>query len=160
MRVVTSMQVFESWILDACVWIYWIAHGNFHSRYTCLRFVYLRLFQRLWLATFLEVARGADLVSVNSKGERRIAVVTVNPWWQRWWKPMNPTTTSGKENGRIGLGGAHAGYVTCIGNYQATRFLHKIIPHHHVISIFKFLQCTSHLKQNKLHGLHSSRGGR
>jgi hypothetical protein len=54
-HVMTLMQVF--------------AHGNFHSRYPCLRFVYLRLFQVLWLATFLRVTRGADLGTVNPKGK-------------------------------------------------------------------------------------------
>jgi hypothetical protein len=62
--------------LDAGIWIldprctYWIAHGNFHSRYPCLSFVYLRLFQGLWLAISLRVARGADLINTgNPKGE-------------------------------------------------------------------------------------------
>jgi hypothetical protein len=63
-RGLTSMQVFESWILDARVWI-GIAQGNFHSRYPWVRFIYLRLFQGLWLAIFLRVARGADLATVN-----------------------------------------------------------------------------------------------
>jgi hypothetical protein len=59
------------WVLDPqCTCFNWIArHGNFYSRYPCLRFVYLRLFQGLWLDTFLRMARGADLTTVNSKGE-------------------------------------------------------------------------------------------
>jgi hypothetical protein len=58
------------WILDSqCKCLNW----NFHSRYPCLRFVYIMLFQGLWLATFLRVATGADLATtVNSKGERSI----------------------------------------------------------------------------------------
>jgi hypothetical protein len=78
--------------LDADVWIYWIAHGNFYSS-PCLRFVYLGrcvMFWELWLATFPWVVVGADLATVNPKGERSSSSPTgrvINPRcprWQRW----------------------------------------------------------------------------
>jgi hypothetical protein len=67
--VVTSMQVFEPWILDAHIWI---STWKFPLQIS-LRFGYLRLFQVLLLDIFLQVARGADLVNVNPKGERSVA---------------------------------------------------------------------------------------
>jgi hypothetical protein len=78
-----SMRVYDLdagvWILDPwCTRLNLIEHGKFHSRYPCLRFVYLRLFQGLWLGTFLQVARGADLTTVNSEGER--SVVRLVEW--------------------------------------------------------------------------------
>jgi hypothetical protein len=71
------MQVFEYCTIDACPWIW--AHGNFPSGYPCSRFVYLRLFQGLWLATFLRVARGADFVRIKevSSDYTPLAVVSL-----------------------------------------------------------------------------------
>jgi hypothetical protein len=56
------------------------------SRYPCLRFVYLREFQGLWLATFLPVQRGADLARLKPMVKRaqsdwRVTVTLVCPRW-------------------------------------------------------------------------------
>jgi hypothetical protein len=71
--------------LDAGVWILdprstclnWTAQRNFHSSYICLRFVYLRLFQGLRLATFLWVARGADLATVTPRVKEAEWLLTI-----------------------------------------------------------------------------------